>query len=280
MSKPIFFNDKFPLFLWLLIIYCLLFSAIGFAQENTDPESEPEADASKSWLNTLLFGVFQPLETEVEFGYQSHAGNTDTRSINTRLKTEYISGRHRTQGEWKYYNLYKDNDEDKRQSTYSIQSDYKLSPKAYLYGSFKGFSSKYSAYFKDYTLSFGPGYQYSNTEVFVLELEAGPGYRYQEPNLDEIDDDDIVFPEIVREAIFRSNLNMRWQALDNLRISAEFTFTHGKSNSSIDSDISIMNNITKNIAIKVTQSRQYHDRVPEGVSKHDSTLSVNLLFLF
>ncbi|MFA0676829.1 DUF481 domain-containing protein, partial [Vibrio sp. 10N.222.51.A6] len=105
-----------------------------------------------------------PLNTEVEFGYQSHTGNSDSRSLNARLNGEYTAGRHRTSGEWKYYNLYKDGEEDKRQSTYSAQSDYKLSPKTYLYGSFKGVDSRYSAYFKDYTVSSGLGYQFSNTE--------------------------------------------------------------------------------------------------------------------
>ncbi|MCV5225253.1 DUF481 domain-containing protein, partial [Escherichia coli] len=78
-------------------------------------------------------------------------------------------------------------------------------PKTYLYGSFKGVDSRYSAYFKDYTLSGGLGYQFSYTENFILEAEIGPGFRYPEPNLDEIDDDDIVFPNIVREGIFRGN---------------------------------------------------------------------------
>lgn len=55
-----------------------------------------------------------PLKTEVEFGYQSHTGNSDSRSLNARLNGEYTAGRHRTSGEWKYYNLYKDGEEDKK----------------------------------------------------------------------------------------------------------------------------------------------------------------------
>jgi len=221
-----------------------------------------------------------PLTTEVEFGYQSHTGNSDSRSLNARLSAEYTEGRHRSTGEWKYYNLYKDGEEDKRQSTYTAQSDYKLSPKTYLYGSFKGVDSRYSAYFKDYTISTGLGYQFSNTETFVLEFELGPGFRYQEPNLDEIDDDDIVFPDIVQEGILRSNINTTWQALDNLSLSADITLVAGKSNTRVDSDLSVTNDITEDIALKLAHSRQYHDKVPEGLSKADSVFSVNLLFAF
>ncbi|WP_373958808.1 DUF481 domain-containing protein [Vibrio gigantis] len=221
-----------------------------------------------------------PLKTEVEFGYQSHTGNSNSRALNARLNGEYTAGRHRTSGEWKYYNLYKDGEEDKRQSTYSAQSDYKLSPKTYLYGSFKGVDSRYSAYFKDYTVSSGLGYQFSNTEEFVLEVEVGPGFRYQEPNLDEIDDDDIIFPEIVEEAIFRGNVNTSWQVLKNLQLKADVTLVSGHSNLKFDTELEAINDITDNIALKIAHSRQYHDKVPEGLSKEDSVLSINLLFQF
>nr|WP_267134999.1 DUF481 domain-containing protein [Vibrio sp. L3-7] len=240
----------------------------------------PEKDMDIAPSDTSDTELPNPLKTEVEFGYQSHTGNSDSRSLNARLNGEYTAGRHRTSGEWKYYNLYKDGEEDKRQSTYSAQSDYKLSPKTYLYGSFKGVDSRYSAYFKDYTISSGLGYQFSNTEEFVLEVEVGPGFRYQEPNLDELDDDDIIFPEIVEEAIFRGNVNTSWQVLKNLQLKADVTLVSGHSNLKFDTELEAINDITDNIALKIAHSRQYHDKVPSGLSKEDSVLSINLLFQF
>ncbi|WP_211252999.1 MULTISPECIES: DUF481 domain-containing protein [Vibrio] len=251
--------------LWLLSMG-LLSSMCAYADEQGQDHSDIE--------------IPSPWDAEVEFGYQAHTGNSDSRSLNSRLNLEYVEGRHRTYGEWKYYLLYKDGEEDKRQSTYTAQSDYKLSPKTYLYGSFRGVDSRYTAYFKDYTLSGGLGYQFANTEHFVLEVEFGPGFRYQEPNLDEIDDDDIIFPETVREGIFRGNLNTRWQALDSLSIAADVTVVSGYSNTRTDTDISVTNNVTEDIALKLAYSRQYHDKVPEGLTKADSIFSVNLLFQF
>lgn len=221
-----------------------------------------------------------PLTTEVEFGYQSHTGNSDSQSLNARLSGEYTEGRHRTHGEWKYYMLYKNGEEDKRQSTYSLQSDYKLSPKTYLYGSFKGVDSKYTAYFKDYTVSGGLGFQFSNTDAFILELEVGPGFRYQEPNLEEIDDDDIIFPDIVQEGIFRGNVNTTWQPLKTLSLAMDITMVSGTSNTRTDTELSAINNITEDIALKLAHSRQYHDKVPNGLHKSDSIFSINLLFVF
>ncbi|WP_367988026.1 DUF481 domain-containing protein [Vibrio sp. NTOU-M3] len=242
--------------------------------------SAPFVYAQDATKDSKDIEVPSPWNSEVEFGYQSHSGNSDSQSLNSRLSADYTSGRHRTSGEWKFYLLYKDGEEDKRQSTYTAQSDYKLGPKTYLYGSFKGVDSRYSAYFKDYTMSGGLGYQFSNTDTFVFELEVGPGFRYQEPNHDEIDDDDIIFPDIVQEAIFRGKINSEWQALDNLRVGTTLTMVSGHSNTRTDSDISITNNITEDIALKLTHSRQYHDKVPEGLKKADTVFSANLLFLF
>ncbi|MFA0677948.1 DUF481 domain-containing protein, partial [Vibrio sp. 10N.222.51.A6] len=117
-------------------------------------------------------------------------------------------------------------------------------------------------------------------EEFVLEVEVGPGFRYQEPNLDELDDDDIIFPEIVEEAIFRGNVNTSWQVLKNLKLKADVTLVSGHSNLKFDTELEAINDITDNIALKIAHSRQYHDKVPEGLNKEDSVLSVNLLFQF
>lgn len=187
--------------LWLLGVSLLTLNA---ANASEDSQGNKDIELPSPW------------NSQVEFGYQAHSGNSESQSLNTRLKLEYTEGRHRSSAEWKFYMLYKDGEENKRQSTYTLQSDYKLGPKTYLYSSFKGIDSRYSAYYKDYTLSGGLGYQLANTKRFLMEVEVGPGYRYQEPNLDEIDDKDIVFPERVQEPIFRGNVNTTWKVLDNL----------------------------------------------------------------
>ncbi len=250
---------------WLLSIGLLLANA-AYAKEDANKEKEIE--------------IPSPWDTQVEFGYQAHSGNTTSESLNSRLRSEYTSGRYRTNGDLKFYRLEKNGKETKRQSTYSLQSDYKLGTDTYLYSSFKGMDSQYTAYFKDYTVSGGLGYQVANTNEMLLEVELGPGYRYQEPNLDEIDDDDVIFPDIVQEPIFRTNVRGYWQVLDNLKFGIDATHITGKSNAMWDTDISVTNNITEDIALKISQSRQYHNKVPEGLSKADSIFSISLLFIF
>ena len=250
---------------WLLSISLLLAHAV-YAKEEANAVQEID--------------IPSPWDTQVEFGYQAHSGNTTSESLNSRLRTEYTSGRYRTNADFKFYRLEKNGKETKRQSTYSLQSDYKLGNDTYLYSSLKGMDSQYTAYFKDYTVSGGLGYQVANSSDLLLEVELGPGYRYQEPNLDEIDDDDIIFPDVVKESIFRTNIRGHWKILDNLKLGIDVTHITGESNSMWDSDISVTNNITEDIALKISQSKQYHDKVPEGLSKSDSIFAISLLFIF
>ncbi|MEI8632480.1 DUF481 domain-containing protein [Vibrio sp. PP-XX7] len=93
-----------------------------------------------------------------------------------------------------------------------------MGSKMYLYTNFNGIDSKYSAYFKDYTLSAGYGYQLTHTEHLTVELELGPGYRYQKPNVDEIDSDDLVFAEKIKEPIVRGNVTVVWAITEDVRV--------------------------------------------------------------
>lgn len=221
-----------------------------------------------------------PWESELEFGYQSHTGNEDNQSLNARLYASYINGPMRYQGEFKAYAEDEDGEEDKRQMSYQLQGDYKLGPRSYLYSNFKGIDSKYSSYFHDYTLSAGLGYQLYNTKKLKLESEIGPGYRYQDPNTDEIDSDDPILPDVVREAIIRGSLNAKWQALKNLSLESEFTLVSGNSNTRFDTDINAITKMNEFMAFKMGFSRQYLTKVPEGLSHDDTVVSMNILFSF
>ncbi len=215
---------------------------------------------------------------EIEFGYRSEQGNEDERSLNARLALSHISGRLRNSGSIKIYMKNEDGKEDERDQTYQLQSDYKISPRFYIYGNFKGIDSKYSSYFHDYTVSSGLGYQLTNTETLKIETELGPGYRYQEPNTDEIDDDDPIFPDNVAEPIIRASLTANWKPLDNTSFKFDGTMVSGSSNTRFNTEISIINYITEDIALKISQNIEHLSRVPNNLEKTDTILTINILY--
>ncbi|WP_413478207.1 DUF481 domain-containing protein [Vibrio hibernica] len=254
-------------------------------EKSEEADSEVDDAAISKLLNENSDGSVQeeepsPWESEVEFGYRSEQGNEDKKSLNARVSISYIKGRLRNTGEVKVYMKDKDGEEDERDQTYQLQSDYKLSPKTYLYGNFKGITSKYKSYYQDYTVSTGFGYQITNTDTLKIEAELGPGYRYQEPNTDEIDDDDPIFPDNVQEPIIRANLTALWKPFERIGFNFDGTVVTGSSNTRFDTEISIINNITESIALKIAQSRQHLSHVPNNLEKTNSTITINLLFSF
>jgi putative salt-induced outer membrane protein len=221
-----------------------------------------------------------PWNTEIELGYQQHSGNTDSQSVSSRLLAEYTEGRHRTTGSLKFYRLEKDGEEAKRRFIYALQSDYKIKPKVYLYANFKGMDTHYSAYYKDYTFSSGLGYIFSHSKKLSIEAELGPGYRYQQPNLNQIDDNDIVFPETIQEAIIRQSVTLSWKVLSNVTFESSITDVIGNTSTVITEDSGIILDITSDIALKLDHSLIHHAKVPNNLSKSDSVSSLNLIFLF
>ncbi len=222
--------------------------------------------------------ILSPWKNQVEFGYQASQGNDNSQALNSSIESSYTSGSHRHTGNIEYYFSEDEGQVKKDQFILNLQSDYKISRSYYLYANFSGLHSKYSAYFDDYALSAGFGYQFSNSEKLLLELELGPGFRYQNPNIDEINDDDLILPEEVNEPVFRTNINTAWKTTKNLVLAGEITVLSGHSNTSVDSEISATNNITEDIALKISQTRMYLNRVPSGLSKTNSIFSINLLF--
>ncbi|MFV0575488.1 MAG: YdiY family protein [Vibrio sp.] len=236
------------------------------AEERAKKEAEELNPSNSKWL------------PEIELGYRSETGNDDEESLNARVALGFTKGRFRNNAEFTLYLKDEDGDPDEREKTYEWQSDYKLGPKLYSYGSFKGIDSEYDAYFHDYTFSAGLGYQIMNTEAWKIETELGPGYRYQEPNDDEIDDDDPIFPDDVSEAIVRANLGITWKPLDNLSFNVDTTMVSGDSNTRFDTELSIISNVSEDIAIKIAQTSSHVTEVPNNLDKTDTVTTINILY--
>lgn len=79
----------------------------------------------------------------------------------------------------------------------------------------------------------------------------------------------------------RGNINFSWNLLDNLTLATRLTVTAGQSNTRMDTELNVTNDITETIALKLSYDSKYHTKVPSPtLSKRDSIFTVNLLFAF
>ncbi|KDM90302.1 YdiY family protein [Photobacterium galatheae] len=221
-----------------------------------------------------------PWNSEVELGYQSLSGNSNTKSLNSRLGLTYVKDQFRQQAEAKYLLAEEDNKEKKRKGQVELQSDFIINERAYVLGNTSYIDDKYGPYFKDFTLATGLGYRVIRLENLMMEAEAGPGYRHQEPNIDEIDDDDIVVPETVDELILRGSTRIIWKPSKDVELSLKLTGIAGNSNSTLETQVSMTSAVSEHIAIKLSNTQKFNSWVPEGLQKRDGTMTINLLFQY
>lgn len=219
-----------------------------------------------------------PWSTELELGYQSLGGNSDSQTLNSRIGLTYVENQYRHTVEAKYLLAEKDGEEDKRKGQIELQSDMKINQRTYVLGNINYIDDRYGPYFADFTFSTGLGYQLVRRETFQMEVEAGPGYRHQEPNLDEIDDDDIILPETVDELILRGSAKMTWKPSKDVELDARFTGIGGNSNSTLEAELNLTTAINEHVAIKLSNTQKLNSWVPDGLKKRDSTMTISLLF--
>jgi putative salt-induced outer membrane protein len=231
-------------------------------------------------IPTFVSAEDNTLNGSVEFGYESNSGNTESKSLYGGLNGEYIKGLFRNSGEFKFNISEEEGEEDKNQKRLKLQSDYKLNKRFYLYSNFNAKTTKYSSYFTDLVVSPGIGYQVFNEEDLRMETEIGIGYRYQEPNLDEIDDDDLILPEEVNEAVVRFNFLVNWNINEIVSLDFESTITSGQSNSRYDNDFSLGFKINESLVLKIEKDIDYLNRVPPGLENKDSELRFKFVYSF
>lgn len=222
----------------------------------------------------------KPWQSEIELGFQALSGNSDSMTINSRLGINYTEGRYRHSSDAKFLLVEKDGEEDKRKSEFESQANYKFDPKRYVWGNVSFLDDKYGPYFKDFSVAMGLGYQAIWQEDLSLLLEIGPGYRYQTPNLDEIDDDDLILPYDVEEAILRGQAELSWQITKKALFEGRITAIAGASNTSFEARASVSTSLIDDLAIKLSTTQKYISEVPPGLKTLDSIFTVNLLYKF
>ncbi|UXI01066.1 YdiY family protein [Photobacterium sp. TY1-4] len=221
-----------------------------------------------------------PWASELELGYQALGGNSDSESLNARVGLTYVKNQYRHTTEAKYLLAEKDGEEDKRKGQLELQSDRKINDSTYVLGNVSYIDDRYGPYFSDFTFSTGLGYQLLRLETFQMEVEAGPGYRHQEPNIDEIDDDDIIVPMTVNELILRGNTKFIWKPSKTVEVEGRITTIAGNSNSTLEAELNLTSAISEHIAIKLSNTQKLNSWVPDGLDKRDSIMTINLLFRF
>ena len=251
----------------LLARYILTLLLLATTAAHASEESTPEAPTEPS-----------PLTSTIGLGYQALSGNSDSQTLNGNVALTYTKGRYQTNGDAKFIMAKKDGEEDKRKMSVSLKSKRMIRDGYYFYGNGSYIDDRYGPYYADSIVSTGIGYRLFSYETFQTLVDIGPGFRHQDPNLDEIKSDSIVKQEVVNEMVLQSTIDIQWKPLKNLTLSAKFNVISGQSNTTLESTFNATNAITDNIALNVGYTQTAYSWVPEGMQNSDSTTTISLIY--
>ncbi|OOF06661.1 DUF481 domain-containing protein [Salinivibrio sp. MA607] len=219
-----------------------------------------------------------PWSADISLGYQRLGGNSDSQTINNALTGQYQVEQYSYQASISLLQVEKDGEEDKRKTELESQANMLLGDRSYALLNATYIADRYGPYYDDFMLATGLGYHWLQNAKVTLSTEIGPGFRYQQPNVDEIDDDDLIMPYSVSESVIRGQARGEWHMLDNVSLEGRSIIISGSSNTSVEGSLTLASTITEKLSIKITSKQTYMTDVPPGLKNRDSMFTVGIRY--
>lgn len=207
---------------------------------------------------------------EAELGMVTTSGNTNTRSVNAKVKLRYLSGPWRHEGRLEGLRTSDGDTVTAERYLASGKSDYRYTPTDYVFGTVRYEDDRFSGY--DYQMSetVGYGHRLVNRDSLTLDLEIGAGGRHSRETGGSARD----------EGIVRGAARLGWDVSDSARFSEELLVESGESNTYTESVAALRVKINSRFAMKLSLTVKHNSTVPAGAEHTDSMSAVTLVYDF
>jgi putative salt-induced outer membrane protein len=209
-------------------------------------------------------------KANVEIGFVTTDGNTQTETLNAKAKAE-------TEREkWRHtMSLEALNSSDSGVSTaerylVSGQSSFKMGPKNFFYALLSYEDDRFSGYDYRATVSVGYGRRVIADPDLTLDLEIGPGVRQSKPDTGDT----------VDEMLVRGAAKLAWAVSKTSKFSEELTVDGGEDVTVTKSVTALSAKVNSSLATKLTYTIKNTSVVPAGIEKTDSETAVTLVYDF
>lgn len=206
----------------------------------------------------------------VEIGYVTTSGNTETESLNAKAKVETEREKWRHTINFEALNSSDQNVTTAERYMLSGQSSYKMGKKNFFYALVSYEDDRFSGYDYRVTESIGYGRRVIGEPNLTLDLEIGPGARQSKLDTGETED----------ELMARGAAKLAW------KVSATSKFTEDLS-TEVGEDVTVTKSITalsakvnSSLATKLTYTIKNTSDVPPGIEKTDTEMAVTLVYDF
>jgi putative salt-induced outer membrane protein len=241
----------------LAILIVVVIAVPVFAENDASGETAPARD-----------GPERPWGGEGELGYVKTTGNTDTTSLNARMKIAYLRGK--WTHELAFESLFSEDSGVATSERYvgDFKSIYSITERGYLFGRAEYVDDRFAGFNYQITEVAGYGRKIVETEKLALNLEAGPGGRHSKREDGDKEDELILYAGGV----------FSWKLSETAGLEQEATTNIGEDNTQTESITSLKVRIIGNFALKTSYTVRHNSSPPAGSRSTDTILSVTLVY--
>lgn len=229
-----------------------------------------------------------PWKSSAELGYVDTSGNTNAQSIKAAIDVSYEIEK------W-LHKVHADALSVKTETTdssgvarderiaakwfVSVQSDYKLDELNYLYGLINHEDDRFNGFDYQSKISVGYGHFFIKTDAHKLKAEIGPGVRVFK--LEQIaPPDGPIDTSSQTENLLRLNGNYAWAVSKTSKFTQDITADSGEDQKEWKSVTELQADISSILAMKLSHTVKYLDKVAPGIEHYDRITGVTLVFNF
>lgn len=227
----------------------------------------------------LIAQTESPLSGEGEIGFLMTSGNSETESVNAGLNLNYETARWRHNGHMAaLYNAEETETESGESEMETSAEKYLVSAKtgykftennyAFLTGTYE--DDRFSGYDYQTSVSAGYGRRVVKTERMLLEMEIGPGYRYNRLNGGGEEE----------EAILRGYALFTSKLTENSSFKQEVSVETGADQTVTKSISSVKAQVIGALSMKASFTAEHTSSVPADTEKTDTETALTLVYSF
>lgn len=207
-----------------------------------------------------------------ELGLVFARGNSDTDTLNTKLKLGYTNEeRWSNTTELSFLRSETEGELDASRFVFDNNTDYSLSDDSYVTGVGRYDRDRFSSFEFQASLAVGYGRDLIDNERQTFSIEAGPGVRYTEARDSG---------ETETDLIGRAAADYRLKISDNAELTNESLVETGSSNTFLENELSLTVAINDSISLKTALSVRHNTNVEPEREKTDYLSTVNLVYSF
>jgi len=212
-----------------------------------------------------------PWTTTAGLGFVNTSGNTNTETLVFKFDTAYEIEKWRHQAHFETLNASADDVSTADRKLLTAQSDYKFTPRDYFYGNIGYEDDKFSGFEYQAKFSLGYGRKVILTDRHQLDAEIGPGYRnFKVDNAPDSED----------EALLRLAGKYKWMISDYSDFTQDLISDFGELQDELRSVTGLRTSIYESLALRLTYTVRYLDKVPVGNENYDRTTAITLDYTF